>query len=490
MHLLRTVAGAAEGYVVGDGVVEEDAVLRHEAYLCPEAVDVQVADRDSVNKYVALCAVVETGEEVDECGLAGSGRTYYGNGLPARDGEVDVAEHIDGVGVGSGAVGEGYIAVFYSGRESVENNRMVFLNNGFVSVHDFKDADGGGIGFLQVVVYAHNGLDGRHKAGKEDDEEDEDRGEEFALKHGEAAENEDEGKPYGEEHFGEGTAELAACGNVYHAAGVGLVGVVETVGAELFLCEGFDGADAGERLFEDCEEVSETRLPFGGTAAQAAADNADEPYGHRHDNQEIQEKARTDEYEYGGEYDDVDGVFAEGDDGCEYTPFNVGEVVGHAADDVAPAAGVEVGDREYGDFVVNVVAQAHDDAVAHGADDELRGIAAQVGEKREGKIDKSKAEETCPLPVASLEKGEGVGHEERQVFLAKRERRQLDGLGRTEYKFDEGNNGDEGEKVEDDSQHIEEQIGCYVPGIELCVAEDSPDIVHGVACFRITDVAG
>ena len=86
--------------------------------------------------------------------------------------------------------------------------------------------------------------------------------------------------------------------------------------------------------------------------AQAFADETDEPYGGGHDEEEIEEEAWADEDEDGGEDDDVDGVFAERDDGGEDTPFDVGEVVGNAADDVATAAGVEIGDGEDGDFEV------------------------------------------------------------------------------------------------------------------------------------------
>ena len=38
---IDAVVGATEGDVVGDGVVEEDAVLRHEAYMGTETVDVE-----------------------------------------------------------------------------------------------------------------------------------------------------------------------------------------------------------------------------------------------------------------------------------------------------------------------------------------------------------------------------------------------------------------------------------------------------------------
>ena len=84
--------------------------------------------------------------------------------------------------------------------------------------------------------------------------------------------------------------------------------------------------------------MAEACLPLGGTAAQVAPNDADKPDGERHDDKEVEEEARADEDEHGGEDDDVDGIFAKGDDGGEHTPFYVGKVVGHAADDVTPTA--------------------------------------------------------------------------------------------------------------------------------------------------------
>ena len=82
--------------------------------------------------------------------------------------------------------------------------------------------------------------------------------------------------------------------------------------------------------------------------------------------------------------------------------------------------------------------------------------------------------------MACLEDGKAVGHEEGKVFLSEGERgKRLSGVWGAEDEFNEGNDGDEGEEVEYDGQHVEEQVGCYVPGIETGVAEYSPDIVHG-----------
>ena len=196
-----------------------------------------------------------------------------------------------------------------------------------------------------------------------------------------SAEEKDKGKANGQEHFGEWAAKLTAGGHMYHAAGIGGVCLVELVDAAFFVGEGFDGSDAGKGFFEECEEVAETGLSFGSTAAQVAPYDADKPYGERHHDEEVEEESWAYEYEYGGEDDNVDRVFAEGDDGGEYPPFYVGEVVGHAANNVAPASGVEIGDWEDGYLFVEVVAETHNNAVAQGTDDELCGVAAEVGEE-------------------------------------------------------------------------------------------------------------
>ena len=81
------------------------------------------------------------------------------------------------------------------------------------------------VGFLQVVVYADDGLDGGYEACEEDDKEDEDGGEELALQDGHAAEDEDEDEAEGDEHFGEGAAEFAAACHAGHGARIVVVGI-------------------------------------------------------------------------------------------------------------------------------------------------------------------------------------------------------------------------------------------------------------------------
>ena len=218
--------------------------MRDESNLSTQTVDVKVAHRDAIDEYLSFGTVVEAGQEVDEGGFAGTRRAYDGEGLPAGDVEVDVAEHVNGVGVAVGAIGKGDVAVLYGCSEALEDDGVVFFNDAFVGVHNFEDAGCGGVGFLEVVVDTHDGLHGWHKAGKEDDEEHEDRGKQFALDDSEATENEDKGEAHGEQHFGEGTAEFAAGSHVYHTAGIGGVGLVELAAAALFVGEGFNGADA------------------------------------------------------------------------------------------------------------------------------------------------------------------------------------------------------------------------------------------------------
>ena len=426
-YMVEAVVGSAKGDVVGNGIVEEDAVLRNETYLSTDAIDVEVADGDAVDEYLSVGAVVETGKEVDESGFAGARGAYNGNGFAFRNGEVDAFKHVDGVAVGVGLVGERYVAVFDGVVEAGEDNGIGFLADGFVGFEYFVDAGGGGVGFLKIVVYADNGLHGGNEAGEEDDKKDEDRREQLALLYCEAAQNEDEHQAQGEEYLGQGAAELAAVCHADHAAGVVVVGFGEAEGVFLLLAERFDGADSGEGLFEQPEEMSQFGLPFGRVAAQADTDDADEPNGDGEDEQEIEEEAGADKEQGGAEDYDVEGVFAERDDGGEHAPFDVGEVVGHAADDVATTSGVEVGYGEDGDFLVDVVAKAHGDAVAHGADEVLGEIAAEVGKEGTGHVGQGNGQEAAPHTIACFVVEKGIGHGKREVVLAEGERGQLGG---------------------------------------------------------------
>ena len=71
-NLVRRIIRRPEGDVVGHGIVKEDTVLRHQAELAAQRVDVHVADGMAVEENNALCAIVETRKEVDQGGLSGS----------------------------------------------------------------------------------------------------------------------------------------------------------------------------------------------------------------------------------------------------------------------------------------------------------------------------------------------------------------------------------------------------------------------------------
>ena len=127
-------------------------------------------------------------------------------------------------------------------------------------------------------------------------------------------------------------------------------------------------------------------------------------------------------------------------------------------------------------MVVDVVAEAHGDAVAHGADDELGEVAAEVGEEGEEEVAQGNGQEAAPEAVEAFEVGQGVGHPKGEVGLVEGEGGQLGrGLGGAEEEFDEGDYHDEGEHVEQDGQHVEGEVARDVPGVELQVTEYSPD---------------
>ena len=93
-RLQRTV-----GDVVCDGVVEQGDVLAHQGHVIAQVGEAEVADVVPIEPDDALAGLIESGQQVHQRGLAGTGTSDQGHGLPRRDVQIDVLEHRLGIGV-------------------------------------------------------------------------------------------------------------------------------------------------------------------------------------------------------------------------------------------------------------------------------------------------------------------------------------------------------------------------------------------------------
>ena len=88
LDLLAGHTLAAEGYVVENRVVEEDGLLVDIADEAAQVVQANLADILSVYRYGAAGHVVETGNQVHQGGLSGTGFTDKGDGFALGDDEI------------------------------------------------------------------------------------------------------------------------------------------------------------------------------------------------------------------------------------------------------------------------------------------------------------------------------------------------------------------------------------------------------------------
>ena len=71
-----TRVAEVSGYVVENGIVEQYGVLIDYSHQRPQLLHVQVADVRTVNEYPAFVRVVESWNQVSQCGFPGSGFPY------------------------------------------------------------------------------------------------------------------------------------------------------------------------------------------------------------------------------------------------------------------------------------------------------------------------------------------------------------------------------------------------------------------------------
>ena len=83
-----------ESDIVEDGVIEQDRLLVHIAHQASEAVDLDVADVSAVDFYRAAGHVVESRDEIDQCGFARAGFTDDSHGAALLYGKIDVVKYL------------------------------------------------------------------------------------------------------------------------------------------------------------------------------------------------------------------------------------------------------------------------------------------------------------------------------------------------------------------------------------------------------------
>ena len=84
----------AEPQVVGDRIVEQDGLLRHDAHILPQTFDVVLTNIHPVDQDRAALYVVKARDQIRKRRFASAGRTDQRNGLPFPYFEVNAANYL------------------------------------------------------------------------------------------------------------------------------------------------------------------------------------------------------------------------------------------------------------------------------------------------------------------------------------------------------------------------------------------------------------
>ena len=98
----------APGHIFCNRRTEQLAFLQGYGYLVPETAQPVFTNVHAVNQYGAFRYIIETGDQVDEGGLAAAGRAHDSHGLSGRYGEADMLQHI----FIAARVGKGHVTEF------------------------------------------------------------------------------------------------------------------------------------------------------------------------------------------------------------------------------------------------------------------------------------------------------------------------------------------------------------------------------------------
>lgn len=398
--------------------------------------------------------VVESREEVDESSFAGARRTDKRVSFALVDREIDVLQHIDGRAVLVGGIGERDVAILNRMLKARKDVSIGEFDDLLVGIENLKETIGAGVTLLEVVVGAHDRLDGRDETREDDDKENEDRRKHLAVEDQHAAKNEDCHETYCAKDFGERGAEFAASSHANHGAGVVVVGMLKALLTVLLTSEESYGGEIVERLVEDREKIAEFFLTALGVTLQTLSDFSDEKYRERKNQQKIEKQLGADEDKRKSKEKNIDRVFGGGEHRGDDAPLHIGEIVRDAAEDIAAASGVEERDREDGDLMIDIIAEATRDAVADGSDEKHAQIAERIGQQRSQEIAARNRKEAGPDAIGVLESVERVEEPVGEALLRERKDRGFGrGLIHAEEKLDKRNYHHIGEKVE---KHVEE----------------------------------
>ena len=156
----------AVGDIVPHGIVEKDGLLGDDAHQGSQGIDVDPPQIDPVYSDFSFRGIVESYQQIHQCGLAGSRRTYQGRHFPGCDRETDSRQYLLVAVVAERHVVERHLLFKRLLLDGIR--RILDLGLG---VEHLIDSLGGSHSLLNVDVQVAYGADGLHQRehGKEEE---------------------------------------------------------------------------------------------------------------------------------------------------------------------------------------------------------------------------------------------------------------------------------------------------------------------------------
>ena len=144
--LIGCRAGLAVSDITGDRIVKGDDILGDHADLAAQAFERCLVDILPIEADLAAVGVVESGNEIDQCGLAGTVGTDDSHGLAGFDTEVQTLQGRSGrAGIGKDNIIELDVV---AQRLQFESVGLLYF---FGCIQDLENTLGRGIGSLNLI---------------------------------------------------------------------------------------------------------------------------------------------------------------------------------------------------------------------------------------------------------------------------------------------------------------------------------------------------
>ena len=329
----------AVGYIVADGIVEKEGVLRHYADVPAEGRGEIGLDGATVDEYLAGGGFMETHEEVGKGGFAGTRTAHQGHSGATRHGEVDAMQDF-----GAGEVAEMQVAELDAGGEPGEGSGLGCVGLGLRLVEEGLQAIGAGLSFLDLRDGGGKLFGGRYHEDEHHDVRNKELGGDARIApddHG-GAEEEDAYHHAVAQKVADGRGEVDTPQHPCAEACITHTSLAETAVGEFDSGVGLDDFETDDGLLHERHDGGAALLQLDRLAPQTVRDARDDKGHHWQHAEDEERELDTDVEEHGGVEQDADSCHEELLERAKDALVVFGHIAGKAGKDVALAMGAVV----------------------------------------------------------------------------------------------------------------------------------------------------